>query len=58
MAAEVIALVSEKMGSNFKTKPARICYPNSHTPASSALEVEYYPNETSIANVIRSVVYA
>lgn len=55
IAAEIIALASEKSKGSLKANPVRFCYPDSHTPTSSALEKSYYPDETKMADVIRRV---
>jgi pyruvate dehydrogenase E1 component beta subunit len=49
VAAEVIASVSETMGDRLHLNPLRIGLPDSHTPMSSALEKEYYPDEADLA---------
>jgi pyruvate/2-oxoglutarate/acetoin dehydrogenase E1 component len=54
VAAEVIALVSEKMGDQLRANPLRICHPDSHTPMSSTLERGYYPDDSSVAETITS----
>jgi pyruvate dehydrogenase E1 component beta subunit len=54
VAAEVIALVSERMSDRLRANPLRICHPDSHTPMSSVLEKEYYPDETKIVDAISS----
>ena len=48
VAAEVIAAVCEQEGRSLKANPARVCFPDSHTPMSSALEAAYYPDENTI----------
>lgn len=55
VAAEVIALVSERLDQPWKARPARICLPDSHTPTSAALEQIYYPDEESIKETIRAM---
>ena len=55
MSAEVIAAVSETVGSQLKANPVRIAFPDSHTPMSSSLEQKYYPTEETISDAIRSV---
>jgi pyruvate dehydrogenase E1 component beta subunit len=55
VAGEVIATVAETVGDKLKTKPARVCLPDSHTPMSMALEKLYYPSDEVVANVVRSV---
>jgi len=44
IAAEIIALVSMKLGKGMKVNPVRVCLPDSHTPMSAELEKIYYPN--------------
>jgi len=44
-ASEIIARVAERMGDDLKANPVRVCFPDSHTPMSSALEPKYYPGE-------------
>ena len=56
VAAEVIASVSEQCGRQLKADPVRICYPDSHTPMSSALENVYYPDEEALAAKLLSLV--
>jgi pyruvate dehydrogenase E1 component beta subunit len=51
-AAEIIATVTEACGDKLRTKPARICLPDSHTPMSSALEELYYPSERTMVDTI------
>jgi pyruvate/2-oxoglutarate/acetoin dehydrogenase E1 component len=53
VASEVITLVSERLGRTLKANPARVCYPDSHTPMSRTLEVAYYPSESQMADVVR-----
>ena len=48
VAAEVIARVAERRDLKLQRPPARVCLPDSHTPMSSALEAQYYPDEASI----------
>ena len=48
ISAEVIARVAERAGQTLRADPIRICYPDSHTPMSSALEPLYYPAEDSV----------
>jgi pyruvate dehydrogenase E1 component beta subunit len=55
VAAEVIALVTENLGHTLEANPARLCLPDSHTPMSSALEKEYYPDDAQMANMIRNM---
>lgn len=48
VAAEIIARVCEQEGRSLKANPGRVCFPDSHTPMSSALEAAYYPDENTI----------
>lgn len=52
-ASEIIARVAETMGDDLKAKPVRFCFPDSHTPMSSALESKYYPGENDLIAAIR-----
>lgn len=54
-AAEVITTVCERLGSSLLANPARVTLPDSHTPMSSTLETEYYPDEASITQVIKQL---
>jgi pyruvate dehydrogenase E1 component beta subunit len=53
--AEIVALVAERLGDRLKSKPVRVCLPDSHTPMSSALEQAYYVDETALASAIRGM---
>lgn len=53
--AEIIASVAESTGDSLLTKPCRVTLPDSHTPMSAPLEREYYPDESTIANSVRSM---
>jgi pyruvate/2-oxoglutarate/acetoin dehydrogenase E1 component len=55
VAAEIIALVCEKMGGELAANPTRVCFPDSHTPTSAPLESDYYPNDDALLSAIRSV---
>ena len=55
VAAEIVSLVCERLGSELVANPARICLPDSHTPMSAALEEKYYPNDESLAKAIRTM---
>jgi pyruvate dehydrogenase E1 component beta subunit len=55
VAAEVIATACEQAGDRLVARPMRICFPDSHTPMSMALEKEYYPDEDQILARIREV---
>jgi pyruvate/2-oxoglutarate/acetoin dehydrogenase E1 component len=54
-AAEIVTLVTEKLGHRLIANPKRISYPDSHTPMSASLEKTYYPNEVSMVNTIKEV---
>ena len=58
VAAEIIAMVCEKMAQKLMGNPARICLPDSHTPMSRSLEEKYYPNDAYVAEKIRELVHA
>ncbi len=53
-ASEIITSVVENLGDKLKAKPVRVTLPDSHTPMSSALEPEYYPDEHDIVSAVRS----
>ena len=55
VAAEIMAVVSEHLGSEMTTNSTRICLPDSHTPTSCVLEDQYYPNEASMINAIHDL---
>jgi len=48
-ASEVIAIISEEAFHDLKAPPARVCYPDRHTPTSWALSNHYYPSHSVIA---------
>ena len=52
--AEIIAIAVENLGRKMKTNPVRITLPDSHTPMSMALEAQYYPSDSDIADAIRN----
>ena len=54
-AAEIVTLVTEKLGHRLIANPKRISYPDSHTPMSASLEKTYYPDEVSMVNTIKEV---
>jgi acetoin:2,6-dichlorophenolindophenol oxidoreductase subunit beta len=54
-AAEVVATVSESMGSRLKAPPRRICLPDSHTPMSAPLENAYYPSNETFKRTIKEL---
>jgi pyruvate/2-oxoglutarate/acetoin dehydrogenase E1 component len=53
-AAEIITCVTENLGDKLKARPVRVTLPDSHTPMSSALEAEYYPDETDLVAAVRT----
>ena len=53
--AEIIAAVSETIGSKFKSNPVRVTLPDSHTPMSISLETQYYPSDLDIADAVRRI---
>lgn len=56
LAAEIIATVSERLGSRLRAQPARVCFPDSHTPMSKTLEECYYPSDKTMIEILRRVV--
>lgn len=55
VSAEIVASVAEQLGTDLKAKPVRVCLPDSHTPMSSALEKQYYPDEAALQSAIRKM---
>lgn len=55
LAAELIALVSENFGRALKANPARVCLPDSHTPASPPLEARFYPTDGAIVSAVEAM---
>ena len=53
--AEIVSSVVERVGDMLAAKPVRVSLPDSHTPMSSALEREYYPDEYVLREAIRGV---
>jgi pyruvate dehydrogenase E1 component beta subunit len=53
--SEIIASVVETVGESLVAKPVRVTLPDSHTPMSSTLECEYYPDETALVDAVRSL---
>jgi pyruvate dehydrogenase E1 component beta subunit len=53
--AEIVSSVVERVGDILAAKPVRVSLPDSHTPMSSALEREYYPDEYVLRDAIRGV---
>lgn len=52
-ASEIIASVTEAIGTTMLSNPIRITHPDSHTPMSAPLENAYYPDAKNIADSIR-----
>ena len=57
VASEIISTVCESNKCNLSKSPVRLCYPDSHTPASSFLENEFYINENDIVKAIEKIVW-
>lgn len=55
VAAEIVATVCEQVGDRLAARPIRVCLPDSHTPMSSSLEKEYYPDENRLLAEVRSL---
>jgi len=55
VASEVITGVVERVGRTLKSNPARITYPDSHTPMSATLEAEYYPSDDVMLGALRRI---
>ena len=53
--SEIITTVVEKNIKMLKSKPVRVNFPDSHTPASQSLERKYYINKSQIVNAIKKV---
>ena len=53
VSAEIVARVAERSIRALRADPVRICYPDSHTPMSPALETQYYPDETTVVERLR-----
>jgi pyruvate dehydrogenase E1 component beta subunit len=53
VAAEIVTLVTERMGTELAANPIRITLPDSHTPMSAPLEEAYYPNDQTMAETVR-----
>lgn len=54
-ASEIVSVVMQKLSKKMKGKPITITYPDSHTPASEALEKEYYFNDEKIYKLIKKI---
>ena len=52
--SEIISVVTQKI-KKMKSKPIKITYPDSHTPASEALEKNYYFDHEVIFNTIKKL---
>ena len=52
VASEIMAVVSEQLGSKLLENPVRVCLPDSHTPMSAPLEEEYYPSVTTLIGAV------
>ncbi len=55
ISAEIIAIVAEKGYNILKSSPARITFPDAHTPTSPALAKYYYPRAIDIINSVRGI---
>ncbi len=55
VAAEILALVAEKMHHLLKCAPARITFPDAPTPTSWALANHYYPQVKDIINRVKKM---
>jgi len=53
VAAEIIAMVTEKVHALLKAAPARVAFPDVPTPTSWALANHYYPKSIDIVNAVR-----
>jgi pyruvate/2-oxoglutarate/acetoin dehydrogenase E1 component len=58
VAAEIIAWVCEQMGRELAANPARVCFPDSHTPTSAPLEAGFYPDDRALLAAVQSVLAA
>ena len=54
--SEIITSVTENIGKKLKSNPLRICYPDSHTPMSEALENEYYFSSSEIVSKVKKLI--
>ena len=54
-ASEVITSVTEVIGTRLKANPARLTFPNSHTPMTLSLESQFYPTVETIKSQLRKV---
>ena len=55
IASEIISSVCESEKCSLDKPPVRLCYPDSHTPASSFLENEFYINENDIVQALTKI---
>ena len=55
VASEIISTVCESNKCKLNKPPIRLCYPDSHTPASRILENEFYINEKDIIKTIKEI---
>lgn len=55
-AAEVIASVSEAVGTEMKARPRRVTWPHSHVPMSSPLEAAFYPTAKDVVAACEAAV--
>ena len=56
IASEIISTVCESGKCKLDKPPVRLCYPDSHTPASSFLENEFYINENDVVKAIEKTI--
>lgn len=52
---EIVAQTCEALGPLLHKPPVRLCYPDSHTPASTALEDSFYISEQDVRDSIRKL---
>lgn len=55
VSSEIISRISEDKNIKLKINPVRLCYPDSHTPASSYLENIFYIDEKKIYQIIKNM---
>ncbi len=53
-AAEIVAAVAEALGPELKARPARVTWPQSHSPTSAHLEGAFYPGAAEIEAAART----
>ena len=56
IASEIISSVCESEKCSLDKPPVRLCYPDSHTPATSFLEDEFYINENDIVEAVKKII--